>query len=128
MAYLSSVQVIAHSNLSQVLPLLMHMGKWLAVVNRCRTRGGSQQMYITFASTKVNEEEPTLALKPRLDITRNPKQGYLWPQNRTHIYAYIYVCVGQDFHKPDIHFGRTIYIRFNKCFCSYLFDIKCSFT
>ena len=25
----------------------------------------------------------TLALKPRGDVTRNPKQGYQWPQNRT---------------------------------------------
>ena len=25
----------------------------------------------------------TLALKPKGDVTRNPKQGYQWPQNRT---------------------------------------------
>ena len=25
---------------------------------------------------KVNKAEPTLALKPRGDVTRNPKQGY----------------------------------------------------
>ena len=29
---------------------------------------------------KVNKAEPTLALKPRGDITRNPKQDYQWPQ------------------------------------------------
>ena len=41
-------------------------------------------MYITSASTKIaNKAEPTLALKPRGDITRNPKQGYQWPQKRT---------------------------------------------
>ena len=41
-------------------------------------------MYITFASAqKANKAEPTLALKPRGDITRNPKQGYQWPQKRT---------------------------------------------
>ena len=28
-----------------------------------------------------NKAEPTLALKPRGDITRSPKQGYQWPQN-----------------------------------------------
>ena len=28
----------------------------------------------------MNKAEPTLALKPRGDITRNPKQGYQWPQ------------------------------------------------
>ena len=31
----------------------------------------------------VNKAEPTLALKPRGDITRNPKQGYQWRQKRT---------------------------------------------
>ena len=31
----------------------------------------------------ANKAEPTLALKPRGDITRNPKQGCQWPQNRT---------------------------------------------
>ena len=31
--------------------------------------------------------QPTLALKPRGDVTRNPKQGYQWPQNRTHVSA-----------------------------------------
>ena len=32
-------------------------------------------MYITFASAKVDKAEPTLALKPRGDVTRNSKQG-----------------------------------------------------
>ena len=36
------------------------------VVSRCSTSGGSQGMYITFASTKyANKAEPTLALIPR---------------------------------------------------------------
>ena len=51
---------------------------------KCSTRGESWGMYITFASTKiVNKAEPTLALKPRGDVTRNPKQGYQWPKKRT---------------------------------------------
>ena len=58
-------------------------------VGRCSTRGGSQGMYITFASAKANNAKPTLALKPRGDITRNSKQEYQWPKNRTH------VCVRQ---------------------------------
>ena len=29
---------------------------------------------------KMNKAEPTLTLKPRGDVTRNPKQGYRWPQ------------------------------------------------
>ena len=27
-----------------------------------------------------NKAEPTLALKPRGDVTRKPKQGYQWPK------------------------------------------------
>ena len=38
-----------------------------------------------------NKAEPTLALKPRGDITRSPKQGYQWPQKWT--------CVQQKFKK-----------------------------
>ena len=49
----------------------------------CSTKSGSQEMYITFASAMRIKAEPTLALKPRGDVTRNPKQGYQWPQNRT---------------------------------------------
>ena len=45
---------------------------------------GSWGMYITLASAKkANKAEPTLALNPRGDVTRNPKQGYQWPQKRT---------------------------------------------
>ena len=32
-----------------------------------------------------NKAEPTLALKPRGDVTRSPKQGYQWPQKWTHV-------------------------------------------
>ena len=28
---------------------------------------------------------PTLALKPRLDVTRSPKQGYQWPTKKTDV-------------------------------------------
>ena len=31
----------------------------------------------------LNKAEPTLALKPRGDVTRSPKQGYHWPQKWT---------------------------------------------
>ena len=43
-------------------------------------------MYITFASA-MRIMQPTLALKPRGDVTRNPKQGYQWPQKRTCVFA-----------------------------------------
>ena len=36
-----------------------------------------------------NKAEPTLALKPRGDVTRSPKQGYQWPHKWT--------CVLQNF-------------------------------
>ena len=58
----------------------------------CSTRGGSQGTYITFASA-MRIRQPALALKPRGDVTRNPKQGYQWPQNRT------CVCVRQKYLK-----------------------------
>ena len=58
-------------------------------VDRCSTRGGSQGLYTTFASTKAYKADPSLALKPRGDITRNPKQRYQGTQNKTH------VCVHQ---------------------------------
>ena len=30
----------------------------------------------------VNKAEPTVALKPRGDVTRSPKQGYQWPHKK----------------------------------------------
>ena len=47
----------------------------------CSTRGGSQQMYITFASVMQIIQNPPQLL--RGDITR--KHGYQWPQNRTRV-------------------------------------------
>ena len=38
-----------------------------------------------------NKAEPTLAFKPRGDVTRSPKQGYQWPHKWT--------CVQQKFKK-----------------------------
>ena len=62
--------------------MLVHMqGRRSASV---ALRGESWGMCITFASAKIaNKAEPTLALKPRGDVTRNPKQGYQWPPKRT---------------------------------------------
>ena len=41
----------------------------------------------------ANKAEPTLALKPRGDITRSPKQGYQWSHKWT--------CVQQKFFKKN---------------------------
>ena len=43
------------------------------------------------ALQSANKAEPTLALKPRGNVTRSPKQGYQWPQKWT--------CVQQKFKK-----------------------------
>ena len=51
-------------------------------VSTCSTRGGSPGMYIMFTFA-MRIRQPTLALKPRGDVTRNPKQDYQWPQKRT---------------------------------------------
>ena len=34
---------------------------------------------------KLQMRKPTLTLKHRGDVTKNPKQGYKWPQNKTRI-------------------------------------------
>ena len=55
----------------------------------CNTWGGSQEMYIHYICLcNANKAELTLALKPRGDVTRNPKQGCQWPQNRTCEYVW----------------------------------------
>ena len=38
----------------------------------------------------ANKVEPTLALKPRGDVTRSPKQGYQWPHNCTGVQQKIF--------------------------------------
>ena len=57
-------------------------------VSKCSTRGGSWGMYIMFASA-MQIRQPTLALKPRGDVTGNQKQGYQWPQKWTCVHQKI---------------------------------------
>ena len=47
------------------------------------TRGGSQGIDFGCHLHNVNKVVPALDLKPLGDVTRNPKQGYQWPQNWT---------------------------------------------
>ena len=49
---------------------------------------------------KANKAEPTLALNPRGDVTRNPKKGYQWPQKRT--------CVRQKLKKKSFCTGAKL--------------------
>ena len=53
-------------------------------VSRYHPRGESQgTCNIThMPPLSSNKAEPTLALKPRGDITRSPKQGYEWPHKK----------------------------------------------
>ena len=58
-----------------------------------------------------NKAEPTLALKPRGDITRSPKQGYQWPHKKKscppkilkNIYIYDY-----DKGQEIVHYGQLM--------------------
>ena len=49
----------------------------LYTVSRCRTRGESEDH-----TSKKARKGSTLALKPRADVTRSPKQGYQWPHGK----------------------------------------------
>ena len=53
-------------------------------VSRCHTRGESQGMcnITCMPPLSSNKAEPTLALKPRGDVTRSPKQGYQWTHKK----------------------------------------------
>ena len=53
-------------------------------VSRCHIRGESQEMCNIKHTPPLssNKAEPTLALKPRGDVTRSPKQGYQWPHKK----------------------------------------------
>ena len=65
----------------------MHVGKSPAAIPVVKRLAGValevnlRECTLHLPPQKVNKAEPTLALKPRGDITRNPKQGCQWPQN-----------------------------------------------
>ena len=58
-------------------------------VSRCRTRGESE-VSNALRQQSTQAREYTLALKPRADITRSPKQGYQLPKNGLISYKNIY--------------------------------------
>ena len=58
-----------------------HVGR--QEVSSCGTRPEFQGMYITLFLNQVQIRLLTLALKPRGDVTRSPKQWYQWPNKRT---------------------------------------------
>ena len=57
--------------------------KWLDYqeVSRCRTRGESKES-IACRQQSTQARESTLAFKPRAEVTRSPKEGYLWPHKK----------------------------------------------
>ena len=85
----SAKQVVCGSNLASYLSWNIHVGKVTGCFagythqQRCHTRGESQERISHTPPQSSNKTEPTLALKPRGDITRSPKQGYQRPQKWT---------------------------------------------
>ena len=74
----SSVWVIARSNPSQVPSLLIHVGKLPAVMQAVKRSAhvvpevDLKECTLHSPPQKENKIEPTLALRPREDITRSP--------------------------------------------------------
>ena len=72
-------------------------GRWLAAMlalytGKCVTPEVNLREHISRTPPhSSNKAEPTLALKPRGDVTRSPKQGYQWPHKWT--------CVQHKFKK-----------------------------
>ena len=73
--------------------ILGHLLKLLPHNADCQEIGNVH--YIRLCNVK--KAEPTLPLEPTGDITRNSKQGYQWPQNRTHENS---VTCGTEIYKP----------------------------
>ena len=48
---------------------------------KCHTRGESEESVVRRRGS-TQARESTLALKPRDDVTRSPKQGYQWPHKK----------------------------------------------
>ena len=66
----------------------VHVREWLGCevghqeVSRCCTGGESRGTCNLYASMQVRIRLPTLALKPRGDVTKSPKHGYQWPDKK----------------------------------------------
>ena len=72
-------------------------GRWLAAMLALYTGKGVtpevnlREHILRAPLPNANKAEPTLALKPRGDVSRSPKQGYQWPHK--------WACVQQKFKK-----------------------------
>ena len=76
-----------HQCLAGMWKRWLHCHAGCQEVSRCHTRGESQGMcnVTHMPPLSSNKAEPTLALKPRGDVTRSPKQGISGPTKRTHV-------------------------------------------
>ena len=61
---------------------------------------------------KHASEKPTLALKPRADISRSPKQGYHWPHEKDLQKN----CHSKQLRNVDCVLHKPILSKFYKCF------------
>ena len=91
-------QEVGSSN-SCIPPLLKHAcgeGDWLLCWHYTLAKGVTpvvnlRERILRMPPPSANKAEPTLALKPRGDVTRSPKREYQWPHKWT--------CVQQNFFK-----------------------------
>ena len=84
----------------------------------CSTRGGSQEMYITFASAMRIRQNPLWLWNPEETSPENPKQRYKWPQNRT------CECVRKKNFKKWIQVTNSIWITTIACISNLLYPLK----
>ena len=74
------------SNPSQPPPLLMHVGKWPAVMLSIKSLADvAPEMGLRECTLCLPRQRANKALELRGDLTRNPKQGYQWLQNTTFV-------------------------------------------
>ena len=79
----------------------------LHTVSRCHTRGESED----HTSDEVRKKGFTLALEPRADVTRSPKQWYQWPHEK-------------DWCPPKIKKNKTTTTTKRTCLFDYLLCLE----
>ena len=57
-------------------------GVFSKITFRIQAAGIAPEVIIRITSEKAHKKGSTLALKPRTELTRSPKQGYQWPHKK----------------------------------------------